>query len=267
MCVPPEAQRSFFKSILPGQDVVCSYLIVCEGRRQPLVLLITTSNITVTTFFRTFVTRNTMRNTIWEVRYCFPCSQRHLSLLKVCRRTPSTGFGQRVVLLVLCFLHYWIIRKTSRHIGPGHSAALRLVCIYVSFLSIAQPVFGRCRGLLAVVQRLHKMRFVLGFLMSMAFEAFPIIPAPAVGERVVGRHELQPSISLESLLFDRDCKCTKFQIFPGWLQIEETMSWCCPMQVNRSFSTLPTRGTAASVALLWLFLLRPTSLACGHRVT
>jgi hypothetical protein len=61
--------------------------------------------------------------------------------------------------------------------------------------------------------------------MSMAFEAFPIIPTPAVGKRVVSRHELQPSISLESLLFDRDCKCTKFQMFPGWLQIEESMSW------------------------------------------
>lgn len=37
--------------------------------------------------------------------------------------------------------------------------------------------------------------------MSMAFEAFPVIPTPAVGERVVSRHALQPIISLVSLLF------------------------------------------------------------------
>lgn len=54
MCVPPEAQRSFFKSILPGQDVVCSYLIVCKGRKQPIVLLTTTSNIPLTTFLPNF---------------------------------------------------------------------------------------------------------------------------------------------------------------------------------------------------------------------
>lgn len=51
MCVPPEAQWSFFKSIIPSQDVVCSYLfpitIVCEGGKQLLVLLATTSNITL----------------------------------------------------------------------------------------------------------------------------------------------------------------------------------------------------------------------------